>query len=214
MTNAEIAKKNRERVIDLLERFVDVSRTQIARYLFNGNTRAANRVLTSLDRAGRVSRFTMTLRGEYIYRLKGKGEKPTGQTPHHLDVSEIFTQLAKANASLQGWGYRKLSKELITDMLCITPHRAILLELHRASNPFGTKLDRYDAWAGGEKPEWHMPGMKKPLVWVVAPSSAIPWLERKAEPIREGGRVNIIVSDRELALVNPWRALQGFSTLN
>lgn len=205
MTNLEIARKNREAVIDLLERFVDVSRTQVARLLFGGNVRAANRVLTSLYRAKRVNRFSMTLRGESIYRLPSKGKGPTGQTPHSLDIAELYTQMVTAHPYIhfEGWGNRKLADDLITDLLLLSESRTYVVEVHRASNSFGTKIDRYIKWKES-KPAFLE---QRPVtIWIVAPAHSVHWLEKKAADWRQNG-VTIVVSNREDALVAPWRCL-------
>lgn len=203
------ARENRAAVLDLLARFPAMSRTHVADVLFGGNARAANRVLLSLARAGRVYRYPLMPRGEYVYSLR---KRPTTHLEHHLAIAGLYAALARTappGRPLLGAANVELTKGLITDLLVVAGDLAVLTEVHLGSNPFGSKLDRYaDYRQSGEweRAPWWRPGMRV-VVWLVAPPAAVPHLERVAAAHRAAG-MRVVVTALARPTVDLWVSLE------
>lgn len=195
MNHMEQARAHRSAVLDLLARFPAMSRSHVADVLFAGNARAANRVLLSLTRARRIHRIPLMPNGEFVY---GLNKRPTSHLENHLAIAGLFAALvrrAPPGSVTAGAAHVELQKGQITDLLAIVADTVVLAEVHRGTNAFGSKRDRYlDYRAGGkwERAPWWEPGMKV-VVWLVAPPAAVPRLERLARAHRVAG-MRIVVT--------------------
>lgn len=205
------AREVRVEVLDLLSRFPAMSRSHVADVLFRGNPRAANRVLLSLARAGRVFRFPLTPRGEYVYSLR---KRPSSHLEHHLTIAGLYASLVKGalgDCSVTGAANVELQKGLVCDLLAVAGDLVLLTEVHLGSNSFGCKLGRYyDFRTSGqwEQAPWWQPGVEV-VVWLVATPTAVGRLEQLAGPYRAVG-MRVVVSSVSEALADAWAAL-GYS---
>lgn len=202
------ARMHRAAVLDLLGRFLAMSRSHVADVLFGGNARAANRVLLSLARTGRLYRFPLMPRGEYVYSLT---KRPVSHLEHHLGIAGLFAALvrtAPVGPKVFGAANVELQKGLITDLLAVSGHWVVLSEIHLGTNSFGSKLDRYSVYrASGlrEQAPWWEPGMKV-IVWLVGPAAAVPRLDRAAAAHRVAG-LRVVVTHLRAAMADPWGCL-------
>lgn len=201
-------RERRAAVLELLGRFTDMGRSQIADCLFSGDVRKTNRVLLSLVRIGRVHRFRAVPRGEYIYSLR---RGPTHQTEHHLAIAGIYAALVRGlppGRTVAGEANVKVAGDLVPDLLAISDNLAVLAEVHRGTTPVAPKLDRYWSYFNSDSLQqapWWSPSTRV-VLWLVASPASVAWLERTAKQYRVAG-LDVVVTTLGDAHRDPWGAL-------
>lgn len=206
MSHIDLGRERQNAVLDWLHRLPVLTRQHVECLVpsLTGRTRSTNAALKALADRKALHAFQVA-GGLWCYSLR---RGPTDKTPHALAIADVFCALrrtAPAGVTVEGAAEVVLSPQVRADALILAESLAVLVEVHRATNSFGTKFERYRDLDYKGLP-WYRPGLKIAL-WVVTVPSAVSWIEQRAQPFRAGG-MTIRVSPLERAARFGWRELE------